>query len=339
MKKVSYFHPMKIIYSKSIITANTVTDMLGMIDPVFMENLFDIILNKEDIRPIVESLESYEVGQVLDEISIYLKQKMLLNDIKYDLYIFDRFFRIIADSKQLLNMNSDGGFVLILTLSKMVEAVNLKKIDDVINDVQNLKVTEDIKKVLEPMVEKTSSEHIKIDIEEEVVVIPETIEDSSETLFKKLVENIYNKSFDLGECFEKSFIFSSYENNILKINSSAVGDCKALLYKNFSHIKIFVVEVFGENTELEFEKIKKEQTKEMARIVQPSNNNEVSSMIEDIELHEEMPSSCVAGMSEMTNPNLSQVELNIDDVLNSKMTNTAVQLLQPRNPLKIKSKL
>ncbi|MEA2020068.1 MAG: DNA polymerase III subunit gamma/tau [Campylobacterota bacterium] len=327
-----------IIYSKSIITANTVTDMLGMIDPVFMDNLFNIILNKEDIRSIIESLENYEVGQVLDEISIYLKQKMLLNDIKYDLYIFDRFFRIIADSKQLLSMNSDGGFVLILTLSKMVEAVSIKTIDDVMEDVQNIKVIQNKEIIEKPIIEKVITKTKSEDIKKEEIVTP-IKEDDSKILFKKLVENIYNKSYELGECFEKSFIFSSYENNILKINSTAVGICKALLYKNFSHIKVFAAEVFGETTELEFEKIKKEQTKEIARIVQPSNNDQVGSMIEDIELHENTPSSCVAGMSDMRNPNLSQVELNIDDVLNSKMTNTAVQLLQPRNPLKIKSKL
>ena len=129
-----------IIYSKGIITTSTVTEMLGMIDPDFMDNIFEVILKKDDIRPIVESLESYEVGQVLDEISIYLKQKMLLNDIKFELHLFDRFFRIIADSKQLLNMNSDSGFVLILTLSKMIEAVNLKTIDEVIKQVENIKI-------------------------------------------------------------------------------------------------------------------------------------------------------------------------------------------------------
>ena len=54
-----------IIYSKGIITTTVVTEMLGMIDPVFMDNIFDVLLNKGDIRPIIESLESYEVGQVL----------------------------------------------------------------------------------------------------------------------------------------------------------------------------------------------------------------------------------------------------------------------------------
>ncbi|MEA3553232.1 MAG: DNA polymerase III subunit gamma/tau [Campylobacterota bacterium] len=363
-----------IIFSKGIITTATVTDMLGMIDPAFMENIFNVILNKDDIRPIVESLESYEVGQVLDEISIYLKQKMLLNDIKFDLYVFDRFFRIIADGKQLLNMNSDSGFVLILTLSKMVEAVSLKTINEVISQVNNIEVTQNenvtdtiteqtapavqvTPKVEQPVVQKVEPQ---IDKQPEPEVIPQeqkqpepnieqVQEDSSLVTFKKLIANIYEKSYDLGECFEKSFTFASYENNILKINSTATGECKTKLYKNFAHIKNFIEEVYGANTQLEFEKIQKEQSKELARVVQPStpqventpepsNNNSVGSMIEDIELHEQ-PSSCVAGMSQMQNPTMAQKELNIDDVLNSKMTLTVMKLFQSPNPPRIKSKL
>jgi len=333
-----------IIYSKSIITVTTVTDMLGMIDPLFMDNLFDTILKKGDIRPIITSLESYEVGQVLDEIGIYLKQKMLLNDVKFDLYVFDRFFRIIADSKHLLSMNSDGGFVLILTLSKMVEAVSVHTIDEVIKQVQNEQIptmATPNEKVVEQKQEQqnTQQENLPEETTPSKVEEPKIIEDNSQLLFKKLIKTIYNKSYELGECFEKSFSYSSYESNILKINSVAQGECKALLYKNFAHIKIFVAEVFGDTTELEFEKIQKEAKKEVARIVQPSCNTQTGSMIEDIELHDETPSSCVASMSAMKEPNLSQIELNIDDILNSKMVNKAIELFQPKNPPKIKSKL
>jgi len=318
-----------IIYSKGVITTTTVTDMLGMIDPSFMENIFNVILAKQDIRPIIESLESYEVGQVLDEISIYLKQKMLQNDLKFDLYMYDRFFRIIADSKQLLNMNSDSGFVLILTLSKMVEAVSLKTINEVIEEVKNINITEEETSLIDTVSTQSVIE-----------------DDNSFLLFKKLIENIYDKSYDLGECFEKSFSFSSYENNILKINSTAIGDCKAKLYKNFTHIKTFIEDVYGTNTQLEFAKIQKEKSKELARVVQPSIplkkeiiiENDSRSMIENIELQDQ-PSSCVAGMSEIINPNLAQTELNIDDVLNSKMTSTIMKLFQSPNPPRIKSKL
>jgi len=337
-----------IIYSKGIITTSTVTEMLGMIDPNFMDNIFEVILKKGDIRPIVESLESYEVGQILDEISIYLKQKMLLNDIKFELYLFDRFFRIIADSKQLLNMNSDSGFVLILSLSKMIEAVNLKTIDEVINQVENIKVNSTTlnKAPFEEKTKITTSDVLltesnltaKIDRVEEQEI---KIEDESQIKYKKLIDIIYEKSYELGECFEKSFTFSSYENNVLKINSSAQGECKTKLYKNFAHIKMFVAEVYGMDTQLDFAKIQKEQDKEMARIVQPSvplTNNANESSQEQTIVYEQ-PSSCIASMSAVKNPKLSQQDLNIDDVLNSKMTSTAMKLFQSPNSPRIKSKL
>jgi len=322
-----------IIYSKSIVTSSSVTEMLGMIDPIFMDNIFSIILKKEDIRTIIESLESYEIGQVLDEMSIYLKEKMLLNDIKFELYMFDRFYRIIADSKQLLNMNSDSGFVLILTLSKMIEAVNTKTIDEVIEHIENAQIEKHEQKEIKQ--ERKQSISAPTTEKKEIIV-----EDENQIKYKKLIDSIYEKSYELGECFEKSFKYSSYENNILKINSSAQGECKVKLYKNFSHIKMFVANVFGINTQLDFEKIQKKQEKETARIVQSFVTKAQTSEVKEskIEIYEQS-SSCVASMSAVKNPTLSQADLNIDDVLNSKMTNTVIKLFQSPNPPRIKSKL
>ena len=42
--------------------------------------------------------------------------------------------------KHLLAINSDGGFVLILTFMKMIEATNLRTIDDIINQVEKIEV-------------------------------------------------------------------------------------------------------------------------------------------------------------------------------------------------------
>lgn len=333
-----------IIFSKSIITTSSVTDMMGMIDPSFLDSVFDVILSKGDIRPVVESLESYETGQVLDEITIYLKNKMLLNDVKFDIYMYDRFFRIIADSKQLLNMNSDSGFVLILTLSKMLEAVSFKTIDEVIENIKSIKVKE---KPLTKDIEDTMTqaqnvqyvqEHkdeIKEFIDTEKLKV-ENIQDNTEILFKRLISNIYERNYDLGECFEKSFTLSSFENKVLKLNSTAQGECKTMLYKNFAHIKNFIYEVFGEDVDLEFDKVAKEPKKESARIIKATlpkaaeTNNEQNS---------EQPSSCVASMSAMKNPNLAQKDLNIEDVKNSKMVNTILNLFQSPNPPRVNSKL
>ena len=274
---------------------------------------------------------------------------MLLNDIKFELYLFDRFFRIIADAKQLLNMNSDSGFVLILTLSKMMEAVSVKTLDEVITKAEKLEVTQPIANITETVTKPQEIEQPPIDKDEEKIDIVETdnnqsikakdeiiVEDENQIKYKKLIDIIYDKSYDLGECFEKSFAFSSYENNTLKINSSAQGECKTKLYKNFAHIKMFVSEVYGEETQLDFAKIQKENNKDTARtikatIAQPENISQEDTF--------EQPSSCMASMTAVKNPNLSQKDLNIDDVLNSKMTSTALKLFQSPNSPRIKSKL
>ncbi|MFW2236118.1 DNA polymerase III subunit gamma/tau [Aliarcobacter butzleri] len=127
-----------IIFSKGKVNTTSVVDMLGLIDPNMMDNIFSMILNKEDITKLVKELEVYEVSQICDEMTIYLKDKMLSRDNKFDLLLFDRFFRILSDAKQLLAINSDGTFVLILTFMKMIEATNLRTIDDIINQVEKI---------------------------------------------------------------------------------------------------------------------------------------------------------------------------------------------------------
>jgi len=342
-----------IIYSKGTITATTVTDMLGMIDPTFLDNMFDLILQKGDIRELLDSLQSYETGQVLDEIAIYLKQKMLEKHVKFDLYLFDRFYRIIADAKQLLNLNSDNGFVLILTLSKMVEAVSLKTIDEVIEQIQQKEVVTSIVSNIDtqkPIKQITNTQNLQ-EPPSQPQPQPQTQtqtqpikEDTANILFNKLISNIYDKNYDLGKCFEKSFHFHSHINNILKIDSTATGDCKKSLYKNFSYIKQLIEETYGDTIEIEFNKIQKEPTKEMARVIKATVFNtpldqsspQVGSMIEDLELNQS--SSCVSSMCDTKNPSLSQVDLKMEDILNSKMVKTAIELFQPPSQPIIKSK-
>ncbi len=333
-----------IIFSKGKVTVPSVVDMLGLIEPKLMDDLFDIILKKEDIRDIVKKLENYEISQVCDEMTIYLKQKMLDKDAKFDLLLFDRFFRILSDAKHLLSLNCDGGFVLILTLSKMIEATNLKTIDEIIEEVEQIEAKPEVKTVqeriqnkieveprteieekpeekveekveeatFEPQKEKALQEpkeeiikhKIKNDLTpfdeefealEDDIQVEETIENriipddiSSENLieetvdiaeeqisqtvqepdlqeeivsepvdeniekYKILTDKVYDRDHDLGEMFEKNFLYKSFENKTLKISSYAQGEERKFLFNNFGVIKTFIYEVFGYDIELDF---------------------------------------------------------------------------------------
>jgi len=337
-----------IIFSKGKVTTTAVVDMLGLIEPKLMEKLFDVILKREDIISLVKELESYEISQVCDEMTIYLKQKMLEKDTKFDLLLFDRFFRILSDAKHLLSLNSDGGFVLILTLSKMIEATNLKSIEEIINQVEQVEVRPVIKEAIstqkvidhakndinhayddeivplnkeyhqnkqqvnqvveeeviqeeqestisidsvnaiptvQPIetveedgfstpfdevittpveevkteniqtIEEKPEDEIKIEkIEEPFVETPKKVEpvDPNKVIYDKLTAKVYERDYELGELFEKNFIYKSFDNNLLKISSYAQDKDRKTLFKHFGIIKTFIYDVFGNDIELDF---------------------------------------------------------------------------------------
>ncbi len=185
-----------IIFSKGSINTISVVEMLGLIEPKVMDEIFDIILNKKDITFLVKNLESYEVSQVCDEMTIYLKQKMFDKDAKFDLLLFDRFFRILGDAKHLLALNSDGSFVLILTLLKMQEATNLKSIQDIINQVEQIEVKNDVS---EKNIEHKNYTLEPIVSNENKIERVEDTKQSSNTVQKVENESFVNSEYEIVE--------------------------------------------------------------------------------------------------------------------------------------------
>ena len=159
-----------IIFSKAKLTTSSVVDMLGLIDPEFLDKIFDVIIKGGDINPIIESLEEYEASSVCDEITIYLKNKMLYSkDARFNILLYDRFFRIIGDAKHLLAINSDPTFVLILMFSKMLEATNLKTVDELIDEVQSMEISEQVKPIESKMTNAISTNTVVEHAKEEYI--------------------------------------------------------------------------------------------------------------------------------------------------------------------------
>ena len=92
-----------IIYSKHFVDVKTVTDMLGLVDPSFIANIFTAVFAKDHAKLIVlsKALEEYEAEMVVDELISYLKERMFASDALFSTLILDRFFRILSDSKSL----------------------------------------------------------------------------------------------------------------------------------------------------------------------------------------------------------------------------------------------
>ena len=184
-----------IIFSKGKVNTTSVVDMLGLIAPKLMDNIFSIILNKGDVNEIIKELEIYEVSQICDEMTIYLKDKMMSKDRRFDLLLFDRFFRILSDAKHLLAINSDGTFVLILTFMKMIEATNLKSIDDIINQVEKIEPKKEL--IIEKPVVKKEEKVEEIKIQEKTLIIEEETKIEEVTAFDEVLIQT-NNIVDLG---------------------------------------------------------------------------------------------------------------------------------------------
>ncbi len=393
-----------IVYSKNHVDMATVTGMLGIIEPSLLDALLNDILKKDrnKILAFIKLAADYEAEMILDELTLYLKELLLTQNSKFSAMIIERFFRVIADSKSLLSLGSDGEFVLTLTLFKMMEALEIKDINMMIRslekELQGVEVTEIMvttpdqdntlpnevititeDEIVATLTKKESVEHSALSAEQEQkeraenkeIVTPVHKEVSSinqeinvkppeETeiregavnpeptptvnseatplntqhstlnadLFNKLVEKIYDRSFDLGECFKRNIEFESFENGELTWGSTAEGEDKKQLITHWGVINMFVKDLFGYETKIVNIAKKKVITTSSEQVAVsseaiPHQDADSASMLEDIE----MKSSCIAPEAGETE---AAKEKDPSTLLEEPMIKEAIALFDPK---------
>jgi DNA polymerase-3 subunit gamma/tau len=229
-----------IIYSKGFVDVKTVADMLGLLDPEYISSLFDAVFAKDRavLTTILKELESYEAEMVVDELIAYLKERLYEADHRFSPLVIERFFRILSDAKTLFAINADGGFVISLVLFKMIEALKIKEIDDMIESIESRTPHHGIpSKPAVPAAEPAATVHV-------TPIVP------LKSPFELLCEKIRDRSIELGECFEKNVSFVSYGDSTLTWESCAEGNDRELLKNSFGIIRQFVREVFGIETQI-----------------------------------------------------------------------------------------
>jgi len=314
-----------IVYSAGEVSTNSVTNMLGIVDPNTLEELIKAI-TKEDKERVIEFLEqfsSYETEMIIDELTLYLQDKLLSNNRELSTLTIDRFFRILADGKKLLSIGSSGEFVLSITLFKMIEAMNIHSIDDMIAKLQSELSTptsnpyQDIPK--EPTKTTTPPKEIKEPPTKEPTTTEQT-EDNSKELFKRLIEKIYDRNYELGEIFEKNITFVSFKDNILTWESTVEGEEKKKLIQNWAIIRVFVEEIFGLNTKIENISKKK--------LTKPTNSSSETKDVKKIEEKPDVPnqSSCIMPEGK----ELASIDKDPKELLNEPMVKELIKHFNPK---------
>ncbi len=297
-----------IVYSKNHVDMTTVTNMLGIIEPSLLDELLNHLLakNESKVLEFITLASEYESEMVIDELTLYLKELLFAKDGRFAPLIIDRFFRILADAKELLALGSEGEFVLSLTLFKMIEALSSKEIDEMIRILQKelsgveIKTPEKEVEIPEievetptPITEKppvqattqnpspqqeatvqpeakvatqekrkeeapsTASQEVHTQEPTPAKEVPQPSPkpateqiDTGALKFNSLVKKIYDRDYDLGQCFESNISYESFQENALTWHSTAADTDKKMLINHWSIIKMFVQELFGFETKI-----------------------------------------------------------------------------------------
>ncbi|CAM3354178.1 DNA polymerase III subunit gamma/tau [Helicobacter labetoulli] len=282
-----------IIFCKNHIEVTSVSDMLGVVDPQVLRDYFQGILHHQHdkVSEILQVLYEYECEMIIEEMMLFLKEKLLQRDSDFPPLLLDRFARILTESKGLLSLNTDGAFVLLLCAMKMQEAIKVKDIESMIEELeseifganqnktispaalaqqmpqnppysQNLQTPQDLQSSLAPQAQDSTS------FSQPMSQAPQSPQvqqaqaqtqslDSQKTLgalhFQTLIQKIKDRNAELGEIFESNvkFVEFSREKSLLRWQSVAQGEHKERLREFGKIILGLVREVFGANTHIE----------------------------------------------------------------------------------------
>jgi len=236
-----------IAYSNGNITLDKTVEMLGVLNPEIISQIFKLIMNgdKKSLKNIISQIKDYDMEFIIDEIIIFLKEALFNGNLP--LITLQRFFNIINDSKELIKLNSDNEFVLSLMFFRMIEATKPHKIDDLIKSMEN-----------------------KIDINSYKPKESALNSPSPQKLFEKLTKKITEKDLELGECFKNSLQFISFQNNILTWESCPNHKCKEMLKRYFSPvIRPLINEVFGLDVKINVIRCPNPQNEEIKKEIKP----------------------------------------------------------------------
>ncbi len=343
-----------IVYSKNHVDVPTVTNMLGIIDPVKLDTLLEAIRARETdaVLTFIAEAGAYETEMIVDELTLHLKELFLNKDSRFSPMEIDRFFRVLAEAKTLLSLGSDGEFVLSLTLFKMIEALSVRDIDTMIRTLQKelsgvtptptstppparpkekeiditavapeVSAQADTPSHPEPSTPVTAEEPTSSPTSADTRT--ETTDDPSALKFHTLQEKIYDRDYDLGAAFERNIVFKSFQENTLTWYSTAEGDDKKNLIRNWSIIKMFVQEIFGMETKIVNipSEAKKKTELNTPKIEETSSQS--ASMIETVE----MGQSCVDPIPANTE---AAKEKDPSTLLEEPMIKEMIELFDPK---------
>ncbi|MDO2408051.1 DNA polymerase III subunit gamma/tau [Campylobacter magnus] len=116
-----------IIFCGGAISTHGVTDMLGLLDPRRIDEILSTTQkgSREELCALIKSLEDSDAEMIINELIASLKERFLEPRHEFSLLIFERFFKILSEAKNMLGSGADPAFVLYIALFSMRNAFDI----------------------------------------------------------------------------------------------------------------------------------------------------------------------------------------------------------------------
>ena len=255
-----------IIYSGESVSASAVADMLGLLDPDKIDEILKVVLEQDRTKAIkiVKEIENYSAETIIDEIIANLKDEFFPSESdesrekrvknNFNTLMYERFFRILSEAKGMLSVSADNGFTLSMMIFMMMEAVNLRSIDELIevsktiNSSSNQSVADgNLSKNLTSVSSLNSQNQAKNLSNSSANLQNSALNSQGNQTpsYELFLEKIYDRDYDLGERFKKCVEFIKFEDDTLHLLSNAKDNDKIALRNASKAIMAVVRKVFG----------------------------------------------------------------------------------------------
>ena len=270
-----------IIFCGGTISTHGVTDMLGLLDPRRIDEILSTAQkgSHEELCALIKSLEDSDAEMIINELIASLKERFLEPRHEFSLLIFERFFKILSEAKNMLGSGADPAFVLYIALFSMRNAFDIGAASFCAPAAQSRIPSQSapLLSSLEPQpspaqsripsntqpisAARISSQSALVSPSSEpqpslaqsripsqqpqfsLTAQPQSSQDAQK--YEHFVKLLYDRSYDLGKIFDNFIEFGGFDGENITLISSAIADDAAALRTHSGVLRELAQIAFG----------------------------------------------------------------------------------------------
>ena len=269
-----------IIFCGGSISTHGVTDMLGLLDPRRIDEILSTAQkgSREELCALIKSLEDSDAEMIINELIASLKERFLEPRHEFSLLIFERFFKILSEAKNMLGSGADPAFVLYIALFSMRNAFDIgaasfcapaaqsripsqsalvspspapqpsptqSRIPSNTQPISAARIPSQPQQQVQPALVSPSPEPAQFSATTQPAMQSQPQSSQDTQKYEHFVKLLYDRSYDLGKIFDNFIEFGGFDGENITLISSAIADDAAALRTHSGVLRELAQIAFG----------------------------------------------------------------------------------------------